>query len=104
MYTEPTIQARTFASGLSVLHTPNYTHAAFSARLSGLLALTGPKTTMEVALEEGITIGLSAEMITAVEMDGHICRDDGVTALVGGGAEIRWWANLFVGYLWDGQE
>ncbi|KAF8063971.1 vacuolar protein sorting-associated protein 36 [Lyophyllum atratum] len=104
--TEPPIQARTFASGLSVLHTPLYTHAAFSARLSGMLALTGPKTTAQVAQEEDITLGLSAEMIAAVEVDGDICRDDGASAVrgaTGGGVEVRWWANLFVGYIWDGQ-
>lgn len=62
---------------------------------------------MEVALEEGITVGLSAEMIAAVEIDGDICRDDANSTLVGsggGGIEIRWWANLFVGYVWDGQD
>jgi ESCRT-II complex subunit VPS36 len=73
-----------------------------------MLALTGPQTTMEVALEEGITVGLSSEMIAAVEVNGSICRDDTATAIVGGGtssgAELKWWANLFVDYLWDGQD
>jgi ESCRT-II complex subunit VPS36 len=32
---------------------------------------------MEVAQEENITVGLSAEMVAAVEADGDICRDDG---------------------------
>lgn len=85
-----------------------YSAAAFAARLSGLLALTGPKSAMEVALEEGITVGLSSEMIAAVEADGSICRDDASTAIVGGGstggAELKWWANLFLNYVWDGQD
>ncbi|KAG6914765.1 hypothetical protein DXG01_015456 [Tephrocybe rancida] len=103
LFTEPPIQARMFASGLSVLHTPAFTHASFSARLSGLLALTGPKTVAQVAQEEGVTLGLAAEMIAAVEGDGDICRDDGTSAINGGG-EVIWWANIFVGYIWDGQK
>lgn len=104
LFTDPPIQCRTFTSGLSVLHTPRYTHAAFAARLSGLLALTGPKTTMEVAREENITVGLSAEMIAAVEVDGDICRDDTGSGVGGSGGELRWWVNIFVRYVWDGQE
>lgn len=105
--TSPTIRQRTFASGLSVLHTPPYTRAAFAARLSGMLVLSGPRNTMEIAMEEGLTVGLAAEMIDAMEADGDVCRDDGKTAISGGGSaggtEVRWWANLFVGYVWDGQ-
>ncbi|KAJ7078084.1 EAP30/Vps36 family-domain-containing protein [Mycena epipterygia] len=101
--TNPLIRLRTFASGLSVLHTPPYTHAAFAARLFGLLALSGPKTTTEVAHEEGITVGLAAEMIGAVEADGDICRDDEACAIRGGGAEVCFWGNVFHGYVWDGQ-
>jgi ESCRT-II complex subunit VPS36 len=103
LYTDPQIQSRTFASGLSVLHTPRYSHAAFAARLSGLLALTGPKTTMEVAKEESITVSLAAEMIAAVEGDGDICRDEDGSGVIGMGAELKWWTNIFVGYVWDGQ-
>ncbi|KAG5736041.1 Vacuolar protein-sorting-associated protein 36 [Termitomyces sp. T112] len=102
-FTDPPIRDRMFASGLRVLHTPLYTHASFSARFSGFLALEGPKTVTEVAQEEGITLGLATEMIAAVEADGDICRDDGESAIAGGG-EVRWWANLFAGYTWDGQE
>ncbi|KAJ7740907.1 EAP30/Vps36 family-domain-containing protein [Mycena maculata] len=101
--TNPTIRIRTFASGLSVLHTPPYTHVAFAARLSGLLALSGPKTTTEVAQDERITVGLAAEMIAAVEADGDICRDDEACMIKGGGAEVRFWGNVFHGYVWDGQ-
>ncbi|KAJ7761081.1 EAP30/Vps36 family-domain-containing protein [Mycena metata] len=101
--TTPTIRLRTFASGLSVLHTPPYTPAAFAARLSGLLVLAGPKTTTEVAREEGVAVGLAAEMISAVEADGEVCRDDEACAIRGGGAEVRFWGNVFHGYIWDGQ-
>ncbi|KAJ8690774.1 Vacuolar protein-sorting-associated protein 36 [Pleurotus ostreatus] len=105
-YTDPPIRRRTFASGLSVLHTPPFTDAAFAARLSGLLALSGPKTTIEVAQEEKMAVGLATEMIDAVEQGGYICRDDAqakISGSSGGGAELRWWANIFEGYSWDGQ-
>ncbi|KAJ7875531.1 EAP30/Vps36 family-domain-containing protein [Mycena olivaceomarginata] len=101
--TTPTISMRTFPSGLSVLHTPPYSHVAFAARLSGLLALSGPKSTTEVAREERVAVGLAAEMIRAVEADGDICRDDEACAIKGGGAEVRFWGNAFHGYVWDGQ-
>ncbi|KAJ7159161.1 EAP30/Vps36 family-domain-containing protein [Mycena crocata] len=101
--TNPTIRMRTFASGLRVLHTPPYTHAAFAARLSGLLVLAGPKTTTEVAQEERVTVGLAEEMIAAVEADGDICRDDEACMIRGGGAEVRFWGNVFHGFAWDGQ-
>ena len=39
MHTFPPIHMRTFSSGLSVLHTPPFHRAAFSARLVRLLAL-----------------------------------------------------------------
>jgi ESCRT-II complex subunit VPS36 len=94
---------RTFPSGLSVLHTPPYSHVAFAARLSGLLALSGPKSTTEVAREERVAVGLAAEMIRAVEADGDICRDDEACAIKGGGAEVRFWGSVFHGYVWDGQ-
>lgn len=57
-----------------------------------------------------MTVGLAAEMVEAVEDDGEICRDDaGANAIKGGGSgsgggEIRWWRNVFRGYVWDGQE
>ncbi|KAJ2958112.1 hypothetical protein NUW54_g14555 [Trametes sanguinea] len=59
---------RTFAaSGLSVLHTPPYGSAAFASRLVGLLTLAGPRTTVEVAQEEDLPIGLTQEMVDEVE-------------------------------------
>ncbi|KAF8809965.1 vacuolar protein sorting-associated protein 36 [Phlegmacium glaucopus] len=107
-YTEPVIQHRAFPSGLNVLHTPPYTQAAFAARISSFLVLGGPKTTVEIAAEENLTVGLVSEMMDAVEMDGTVCRDDSIAAITGGGSgavsDIRWWGNLFVDYIWDGPE
>jgi ESCRT-II complex subunit VPS36 len=63
---------------------------------------------MEIAHEEGITVGLAGEMIGAVENDGDVCRDDGSAAIKGGGSgtgfELRWWMNVFKDYIWDGQD
>lgn len=63
---------------------------------------------MEVAHEEGITIGLASEMIGAVEADGEVCRDEGSASIRGGGSgvevEIKWWANIFTNFVWDGEE
>lgn len=62
---------------------------------------------MEVAQEDGVTVGLAGEMIEAVEGDGDVCRDDPGSSIKGssggGGAQVRWWANVFQGYVWDGQ-
>jgi ESCRT-II complex subunit VPS36 len=63
---------------------------------------------MEVAGEERLTVGLAGEMIGAVEADGEVCRDEGVAGTGAGGGveggEVRWWVNVFRGYVWDGQE
>jgi ESCRT-II complex subunit VPS36 len=70
--------------------------------------MSGPRTTLEVSEEEHLTVALVAEMIDAAEQDGGVCRDDSSAAIVGGevgtGVEVRWWTNVFVGYVWDGQE
>ncbi|PIL26133.1 hypothetical protein GSI_11888 [Ganoderma sinense ZZ0214-1] len=115
-FTLPPIRMRTFpASGLSVLHTPPFGRAAFASRLVGLLTLVGPRTTIEVAQEEDLPIGLTQEMLDEVETDGEICRDDGGSGVDmfseslggtegGAGGEVRYWVNIFRGYVWDGQE
>ena len=77
---------------------------------------------MEIAQEENLPIGLVQEMVLEVEREGEICRDEsdsGVAifatsssstgagvgwAASGGGGEVRWWVNIFRGYVWDGQE
>ncbi|KAG1893967.1 EAP30/Vps36 family-domain-containing protein [Suillus fuscotomentosus] len=106
-YTSPPIRSRVFNSGLSVLHIPPYTHASFTARIVGYLAMSGVMTTSQIAREENITIGLADEMIAAIEADGVICRDDERSAIKGGGSgttsEVRWSRNLFLEYIWDGQ-
>ncbi|KAH9990372.1 EAP30/Vps36 family-domain-containing protein [Russula vinacea] len=98
-YTDPMITERTFyASGLRVLHTPTYTPAAFAARLHGMLLITGARTTLEIAQEEGVPIGLASEMVDEAETQGVVCRDEAEHG------EIRWWMNVFQGYVWDGQD
>ncbi|KAJ7467074.1 EAP30/Vps36 family-domain-containing protein [Mycena latifolia] len=117
-HTAPPILLRTFASGLRVLHTPPYAHAAFSARLlarlpqvtptsasdsNAKLVVGEPLTTTEVAAAERLAVGLAAEMIGEVEQEGGVCRDDGACTIRGGGEEVRFWGNVFKGYVWDGQ-
>lgn len=98
-YTDPIITERTFhASGLRVLHTPTYTPAAFAARLHGMLLLSGARTTLEIAQEEGVPIGLASEMVDEAEAEGVVCRDEAEHG------EVRWWMNVFQGYVWDGHD
>jgi ESCRT-II complex subunit VPS36 len=98
-YTDPMISERTFrASGLRVLHVPAYTSAAFAARLHGMLLISGACTTLDVAREEGVPPGLAAEMIDEAEAQAVICRDEPEQG------EVRWWSNVFQGYVWDGQD
>ncbi|KAF7974522.1 hypothetical protein HWV62_11980 [Athelia sp. TMB] len=105
-HTDPPIRARTFPSGLMVLHTPQFTAASFTARLSSLLTLAGAKTTAEIAREEGLTVGLAGEMIGDAEAAGAVCRDEGAPAQGGGvgGVEVQWWPDVFTHYHWDGQD
>ena len=69
----------------------------------------GPKTTVEVAHEERLPVGLVQDMIADVEASGEVCRDEGGSGIdiFGGGrtesGEVRWWNNVFMGYVWDGQ-
>ncbi|TDL26950.1 hypothetical protein BD410DRAFT_714891 [Rickenella mellea] len=108
-HTSPPINTRKLTSGLTVLHMPPYAHTAFSVRFVGRIESGGPCTTVTFAQEEGLSVGLADEMIRDVERDGGICRDEvrgsgGMTAKSNAGAaEIRWWVNMFTGYVWDGQ-
>jgi len=98
-HTDPIITERTFhASGLRVLHTPTYSSAAFAARLHGTLLLSGARTTLDIAQEEGVPIGLASEMVDEAEAQGVVCRDEAEHG------EVRWWLNVFQGYVWDGQD
>lgn len=43
-----------------------------------------------------------------MEGSGEICRDEGGSGInIFGGrtesGEVRWWNNVFIGYVWDGQ-
>lgn len=44
------------------------------------------------------------ELIQFVEQRGEIVRDEGGGGGGGWGegAEVRWWANMLIGYVWDG--
>lgn len=81
-----------------MLHIPAYTPAAFAARLHGMLLISGARTALEIAQEEDVPTGLAAEMIEEVETQGVICRDEAERG------EVRWWLNVFQGYVWDGQD
>ena len=104
-HTAPPVRLRTFpTTGLRVLHTPAYAPGAFTARLCELIAARGPRTALEVAWAEAVPVGLVAEMIGEAEMGGAVCRDEVHAAGgVGDGVEVRWWANAFRDYVWDGQ-
>jgi ESCRT-II complex subunit VPS36 len=99
-HTDPPILHRTLQGGLSVLHTPRYSRVAFAARLSSELALSGPRTTADVAREESISLGLADALVCAAEEDGDVIRDQEPGA---GGMRVWWWANVFKDYVWDGQ-
>ncbi|KAJ7601238.1 EAP30/Vps36 family-domain-containing protein [Mycena floridula] len=115
IYTNPTISVRSLGTGtLKVLHTPPYSEAAFAARLSGFLTVSGPCTTLEIAHAEAVTVALAEEMVLTVERDGGISRDDSGCSILGKGngtsqsggvgyGEIRWWPNMFETVSWDGQ-
>jgi len=107
-HSAPVLHTRTFPSGLRVLHTPPYSASFFATRLCESLVALGPQTTLEIAVAEGLAVGLVREMVESGEMDGDFCRDDaGEAAIEGGGSgvgvEVRWWPNVFAGYAWDGQ-
>ncbi|KAI0789278.1 EAP30/Vps36 family-domain-containing protein [Abortiporus biennis] len=112
-WTSPPINMRIFtSSGLSVLHTPPYTKAAFASRMVGLINLTGPITTVKVAQDEQLPVGLVQEMVQEVEEAGEVCRDEGGSGInvfdtngwdSKGGNEVMWWVNIFKEYVWDGQ-
>lgn len=86
------------------MHSPRYTATAFSNRLCAYLITEGPKTTIEIAEKEGIAVALAKDLVDDVEKEGGTCRDEGGSAGVGVSIEVRWWVNVFVGYVWDGQD
>jgi ESCRT-II complex subunit VPS36 len=101
--TNPPVHARTFDSGLRVLHTPDLAPGAFATRA----AAAAPRTAVETARAERLAVGLAAEMLAEAEQAGELVRDDPRTAGTGAQAsagQVRWWANEWRGYIWDGQE
>lgn len=95
-HTSPKILTRAFRSGLRVVHTPWYTHKEFASRLLILLRASGPKTTIQVANQENVSIGLIQEMITSVEEEGRIVQDEAANG------NVLWWPNEIVSFVWDG--
>lgn len=104
LYTDPPISVRTFSSKLKVVHTPWYSQRSFDSRLETFIDASGPKTTIQIATQETISVALVAEMIESAEREGKVLRDegggDGESGI--GGKEIWWWPNYFKGYVWDG--
>jgi ESCRT-II complex subunit VPS36 len=86
------------------MHTPWYSQSSFSQRLLTYLDAVGPRTTPQVAEQEGISVGLVAEMISAAERDGKVVKDVNSDWGDGGGStrEVTWWTNYFEKYVWDG--
>jgi ESCRT-II complex subunit VPS36 len=86
------------------MHTPWYSQTSFSQRLLTYLDAVGPRTTVQIAEQEGITVGLVAEMIGAAERDGIVVKDVDSDWGDGGGntREVIWWRNYFEKYVWDG--
>lgn len=103
-YTVPPLDVRTFPNGLAVLHTTEFGEGAFSDRIVTILAPEGGKTTSEIALFEDLGLGMTWELLQAVEQRGEVVRDEGGGGggTWGEGVEVRWWVNMFNGYIWDG--
>ncbi len=103
-HTSPPIHLLECPSGLSLLHTPHYAHAAFSERLQRTLRPeddAAPEigvSAIDIALLEGIAVGLAAEMAAEIEIkEGNIARD---TQDPRAGGE-RWYRNLIEGFVWQ---
>ncbi len=91
------VDLRRFSSGLSVLHDSRYSHTAFAARLTRTLSEEGPRMTMEIALQERMTVGLSEQLVDAVEDDGRVVKDE-----PGGHEPLRWFLNVLQDLPYDG--
>ncbi|GAA6011479.1 hypothetical protein JCM10207_002633 [Rhodosporidiobolus poonsookiae] len=128
------IHQRRFPSGLTVLHTPRFAPSSFAARVLDALDLreavaasleaaqaeeaffagsggegdVGERegvSVLEVAREEGISVGLAKELLELVELGergrsagGRIVRDEQ------GASGVRWFRNVMDEMPWDGQE
>ncbi|KZO97487.1 hypothetical protein CALVIDRAFT_479799 [Calocera viscosa TUFC12733] len=94
-FASPPLTLRTFKSGLLTLCTPQYEPRQFQIRLCGRLNQS-PATTVQIAREESISIGLATELIESVEEAGAIVRDETSNG------ELQWWVNEFDRFVWDG--
>lgn len=98
MYTWPSIELRTFPSGLTVLHSHTYAEPAFAARLSAHLKQSTKSwlNTIELAKLENLSVGLTVEMVEAAELaTDEICRDE--QAKDG----LRWYSNALLHFSWS---
>lgn len=103
LYTSPPIYLRTLKSGLSVLHTSHFSTHNFTRRLLDWLdlrqalakSLTEAEkekgkegaTTLEIAQEEKVALGMAKEMVEMCESEGNVVRDEQ------GGEGVRWYRN-----------
>lgn len=105
-WTLPPLTSRQFPSGLRVLHTSAFTAAAFASRLLGVLLVSEPYSTTDIARNEGLTLSMAVELIQEVEVAGEVCRDDlesGAESAAHTSPQTKWWANRYDRYTWDGQ-
>lgn len=126
------VRLRVFPSGLTILHTPHFSLASFSARILELLDVRQATVAslseaevlgmaeierreregvnvLEVARAERLSVGLAKEMMDLLEMGegsaaGGERRGGGhVVRDEQGGEGTRWHRNLISGAVWDGQ-
>lgn len=83
-----------------MLHTPRYGEQEFAAKLTTVLNQTQSRamTSVEVALHEGLSVGLAEEMIESAHYGGYIACDEGGTS----GLD-NWYANILQHHPWDGE-
>ncbi|GAA6018704.1 hypothetical protein JCM11491_001272 [Sporobolomyces phaffii] len=140
-YTDrPALRALTFPrSGLTILHTPTYSPDAFRDRLLRAIDRNGKDDDdvaedkdededderekgvglLDVAQREGLSLGLTKEMIELVELDESggsggggrrhygegIVRDAGPGGGTGEASQgVRWYRDWITGFEWDGQD
>lgn len=125
------VRLRVFPSGLTILHTPRYSLASFSARILELLDVRQATVAslseaevlgmaeierreregvnlLEVAKAEQLSVGLAKEMMDLLEMGegataGERRGGGQVVRDEQGGEGTRWHRNLISNATWDGQ-
>lgn len=129
--TAASVRLRVFPSGLTILHTPRFSLATFSARIYELLDLREAVVAslseaeaagmgemerreregvnvLEVAQAEKLSVGLAKEMMDLLEMgegptDAQRRGGGQVVRDDQGGDGTRWFRNLISNSTWDGQ-